>query len=441
MKNQKLCDIAGYETEKGELEQIIDAFRRYSVYTGCGAYMPKGLILSGEPGVGKTLFARVLANEISAPFYAVDGSETTVRELKSVFKKARKFTPAVVFIDELNAFVGDCNFHSDKTQKNLSCLLKLIDGLTTNDGVMVIGTTSFKYGLDEALLRSGRMDKHICLSTPNAQSRREILSYYLDGVTIESDNIDIERIAELMRGLTAADIKTLINESVMACVHAECALSDNVLIAELHKLTEKDVNRESSARRLALSAVHDIGHLLLSYMLLDAFDEPSVEFESNMSGNSSIASLFLRDDDDDDDDDEDPEIETYGDSETTVRNKVAVLLGGLAAEDVVLGEKYLDARNDITSAINLINKAACGGLFGFEHVSPEIHYYVEISQSMLAREEQFMQSVLVEQYALAKAIIKEHIETVIALQDELIRKKRLTKSNVLEILSVLKKEK
>lgn len=433
MKNQKLCDIAGYETEKKELEQVIDAFRRYSVYADSGAYMPKGLILSGEPGVGKTLFARVLANEITAPFFAVDGSETTVRELKSVFKKARKNSPAVVFIDELNAFVGDCNFNSDKTNKNLSCLLKLIDGLTANEGVLVIGATSFKYGLDAALLRSGRMDKHICISAPNAQSRREILRYYLSGVTIKSDNIDLERIAELMRGLTAADIKTLINESVMECVHAGCALSDDVLIAEIHKLTEKDINREISTRRLALSAVHDIGHLILSYMLLNTFDEPSVEFVSSTSGNSSIASLFLRDDDDDDD--EEPEVEAYADSETTVLNKVAVLLGGLAAEDVVFGEKYLDARNDITSAINLINNAACGGLFGFEHVSPNIYYYAEISQSMLAHEEHYIQSVLVDQYECAKAIINKHKETVIALQGELIRKKRLTKPNVLEILS------
>ena len=97
MKNQKLCDIAGYETEKKELEQVIDAFRRYSVYTDSGAYMPKGLILSGEPGVGKTLFARVLANEITAPFFAVDGSETTVRELKSVFKKSTQKQPCSSF--------------------------------------------------------------------------------------------------------------------------------------------------------------------------------------------------------------------------------------------------------------------------------------------------------------------------------------------------------
>ena len=218
-----LKDIAGYELEKEKLKEIIYMFKNYQNYKEKGVLLSKGLILSGDPGVGKTLFAQVLANEINAPFYYIDGSKMDnffgVYKVNKLFKKAYKHAPAVIFIDELNSFIGDYDYESDYTNRNLSTLLKLIDGIDKKEGVFVIGATSDKDSLDKAILRSGRMDKHICLNSPDLKSRIAIFNYYLSKVDVETDKIDINYLMNLAEGFTGADIKTLINESALEALY------------------------------------------------------------------------------------------------------------------------------------------------------------------------------------------------------------------------------
>lgn len=434
-----LNDIAGYEQEKKELEEIIDAFHRYETYKNYGAYMPKGLILSGDPGVGKTLFARVLANEIDAPFYIIDGAEISgrggVRRMKSVFRKASKTSPSVIFIDELNMFIGDYDYSPDDTQRNLSALLKLIDGITGSEGILVVGATSAKHKLDGAIMRSGRMDKHICLRAPNAASRVAIFRYYLNAIELDSSVINVKRIAEKMQGFTAADIKTLVNETAIECIHKDVPLSDDAFMLGIRKIKAQDINRESDIRNLRILSCHDIGHLLVSYVLRGTFDEPTVEFDAEATGNSSIVTLFDTDDCDDDDDDDYPTVKTTKDSLNTVLDKVAVLLGGLAAEEVLLGEKYLTSSGDIKSASRLIDRACDGGLFGFECFNPSIYYYSEISQKLLVRNESKIQEVLSVQYERAKSIIIDNIKIAKTLSEALIDNKYLSKSRVKQIIS------
>lgn len=437
MERITLKDIAGYEDEKKELAEIIDAFHRYDEYKSRGAYLPKGLILSGNPGVGKTLFARVLANEIDAPFYHLDGAEISnsggVRKIKSVFRRARQSCPSVVFIDELNMFVGDRYYRTDRTKRHLSAMLKLIDGISSSDGVLVVGATSDKYALDPALMRSGRMDRHICLNEPDAKSRQAILQYYISAITLSSDNVDIKRIAEKTQGFTSADLKTLVNETALKCIHDGLPLTDELFILNIRKINAQDINRESDGRNLRLAACHDVGHLVVSHVLRGEFDEPTVEFSAEADGNSSIASLFTPSDYDDDD----PEVIITKDTLGTVLDKVAILLGGMACEELLLGERYLTSSDDLSSACVLIDKACDGGLFGFEYVNPYRYEYPEISQSLLDKVERKISAVIAEQYERAKLILADNRDVAASVYDALISRKRLSKAQVKELLRVV----
>lgn len=436
-----LKDIAGYEDEKRELEGIIDMFRNYEVYRNSGAYLSKGLIISGSPGVGKTLFARVLAEEIGAPFYCIDGADMDgvpgVREIKQVFAKAHETAPSVIFIDELNRLVGDYSYSTDYTNRNLSALLKLIDGINVDDGIFVIGATSDKEALDSALMRSGRMDKHVCLDSPDLSTRTAIFEHYLSRVKLPVDKIDRRRIAEKMAGFNGADIKTLVNETVLDCIHKGVDPTDEIFLLHVRKIFAQDIDRESDTRNESLIAYHDIGHLLVSKALLGRFDDITVEFESEATGNSSITSLFEDDEDDDDDyydDDDEKEITIAQDSKKILLDKVAVLLGGAAAEEVMLSQRYLTSEDDLRAAVKLINKGFSSGLFGFEYVNLDTYYYVEVSQSLLEKMEAMRANILSEQYDRARKIVGAQKENAQKIYVALLKDKALNKERVNGIL-------
>lgn len=438
MEKYMLTDIAGYEEEKEELAQIIAMFRDFKEYQQKGVYLSKGLIISGSPGVGKTLFARVLANEINAPFFYIDGAEYSgvrgVRKLKAVFRTAHKKSPSVIFIDELNAFVGGYDYRSDNTKRNLSALLKLIDGIKNNAGVFVIGASSDKDDLDEAIVRSGRMDKHICLDSPSHQSRRAILDYYLSNVTFDTSTINKKLIAEKTQGFNGADIKTLVNETMLECIYKKTPPTDDLFMQHIHRIEEKDINREQCNRDLALLACHDIGHMIVSHALLKQYDDISLEYESDKSGNTSIVSLFSANDYDDDDDDDDTDYSNSFDSLKVLLDKICVLLGGSAAEEVLLGEKYMTSYNDIEKAVKLIDVAFQNGLMGFEYTNHNTYYYVEVSQRLLSKMVNKRVEILTEQYQRAKDIVTKNQEKLMRIQDALVQKKSLSKTEIFEFI-------
>lgn len=436
MKNLSLNSIAGYEEEKLELAKIIDMFRRYGEYGGQGAYLPKGLILSGGPGVGKTLFAKVLASELDTPFYYVDGSELAdskgIRKLKAVFARAKKTAPSVIFIDELNTFVGDCRYSTDLTKRNLSAMLKLIDGMDGSEGVLVVGASSDKDLLDNALLRSGRMDKHICLDYPGKASRKEILLHYLNDITSPKESIDCDLLAEQTAGLNGADLKTLVNEAVLESVFSARPLSDDLLLAQANKIANRDINRESSPKDIAFVALHAVGHLVVARELLKSYDEISMQYESEVYANAAISSLFSAPDDEDEDDEDEDDIILDVDSRSAILDKVAVLLGGMAVEEVFLDEAYSDLAGDLTAATQLLNSAFSNGLFGWHYLNTDNYYYVEISQKKLIDTESKLEELLAEQLSRAKAIIENARGQIETLRKMLIRTKRLSRRDVEE---------
>lgn len=434
-----LKDIAGYELEKEKLKEIIYMFKNYQNYKEKGVLLSKGLILSGDPGVGKTLFAKVLANEINAPFYYIDGRKMDnffgVYKVNKLFKKAYKHAPAVIFIDELNSFIGDYDYESDYTNRNLSTLLKLIDGIDKKEGVFIIGATSDKDSLDKAILRSGRMDKHICLNSPDLKSRIAIFNYYLSKVDVETDKIDINYLMNLAEGFTGADIKTLINESALEALYNGDLLENDILISNIRKIKNQDLDRLANRNDLAYYAYHDIAHMIVSRSLLGKYEPISIKYEDSLLGNTSIK--FSYNDSEDDYYDEDDNIKdlVHSLSKEDILNYVTVLLAGRALEEVKYHTHYLKCNNDVSTAARIIYNAFDGGVFGFEYA--HIRYYADdfdVSHFNMKQNEDKKTEILNRQYNIALDIIKDNIDYIEILYNKLIKSKALSISEIEAIL-------
>ncbi len=433
---ETLNDIAGYEEEKQELLAIIDMFKNYEKYSEKGAYISKGLILSGSPGVGKTLFAKVLANEIGAPFFHVDGSllkgVSGVRKLKKIFKRAQKVAPSVIFIDELNTFVGEDDYSSDETRRNLSVLLKLIDGIDRGNGIFVIGASSDRDELDSALLRSGRMDKHICLEYPNFSSRMDIFNYYLSRVEMDMSGVNKKFVVEKMQGLNGADIKTLVNETALECFYRGTKPTNEMFILNIQKIEEQDIVRKNEGDS-SYVAYHDIGHLVVCRELLKTYDDISIEYESSRLGNTSIISLFANVEDDDDEEEEQSQFETV----SLALKKIAVLLGGIAAEEIMLSERCTGGSNDLRMAVNYVGYLLDEGMFGFDYMllCTKGRAQPILSEQRVLKIEEKTEEILKEQFEVAKNIIRAMQPKIKILYENLIKNKVLSKDEVEKLLA------
>ena len=431
MEKFTLNDIAGYEDEKQELISIIDMFQHLKEYSARGAYLSKGLILSGEPGVGKTLFAKVLAGEINAPFFYIDGSElrgtSGVRKLKKVFKKARKNSPSIIFIDELNSFVGDCYYENEETKRALSALLKLIDGLDSSAGIFVVGASTDKDDIDEALIRSGRMDKHICLNSPNFNTRKQIFDFYAQKVDLDLNSINKKIIIEKTQGFNGADIKTLINETALQCFHTNQAPTTEIFIQNIQKIIDQDIGRKNVDNK-SLVAYHDIGHLIVANTLLGRFDALSIEYSSGILGNSSICNLFSFEDDCDDDDYGEENEENGGafvETKISILNKITVLLAGSASEMIFQNDIFAN-QNDISKACGLIANAFTRGIFGFEYVLLGNNICGKFSDEYRSMIERKTIEILNESFERAKKILLENKFKIETLHTLLMKKLSLS---------------
>lgn len=430
----RLEDIAGYELEKEKLREIIDMFKKYYEYKEKGVSLSKGLILSGDPGVGKTLFARVLANEIDAPFYYLDGTKMDgilgVYKINRIFKKAYKNTPAVIFIDELNSFIGDYDYESDYTNKNLSALLKLIDGIDKKEGVFVIGATSDKRGLDRAILRSGRMDKHICLASPNLKSRIAIFEHYLKNIDIDINDIDVEYIMKMAEGFTGADIKTLVNEASLEALYYDEPLNNDVLISNIRKIKNQDLDRVAERLDISYYAYHDIAHMIVSRELNGKYDPISIKYDDLSLGNTSIQYL-----DNDNEDDEDFDNVILSLSNDDILNNVTILLAARALEEIKYNAYYIKCNNDVNIASSLIYNGIDAGLFGLEYSNIYFYSnYFKLSGNNMQIIEDKKNEILNNQYAVALSIIKDNMKYIEILHEILMEKRTLTIAEIEKVM-------
>lgn len=276
-------DVAGIDSEKQELSEIVDFLKNKDKYKSLGARVPRGVLLSGQPGTGKTLLARAIAGEANVPFFAASGSDFSgiivglgVAKIKEIFEMAKRNAPCILFIDEIDAIGQKRSTHSYNDQdreQTLNQLLIEMDGFANDTGIIVIGATNRADMLDAALLRPGRFDRQVYIELPDMAGRREILDLYAKKVKI-GDNVNLQDIARGTTGFSGADLENLLNE---AALHAVRNGRDKITPDDIEEARDKIIMGPRKIRKMRpedikLTAYHEAGHAFVSMMYEDISD-------------------------------------------------------------------------------------------------------------------------------------------------------------------------
>ena len=369
MKNQNqihLADIAGYHEEKEEAAKLIDILQNFALYKARGASIPKGLLLCGEPGVGKTMFAKAISTEAGVPLYEFEADESeneeeTIKSLKELFDKAKETIPSIVFIDELDELVssndpGMYGFQSDYSRKTLKTLLTEIDGISTSEGILVIATTNRKRAVPSALIRSGRLEKQITFRLPSIEDRAAIAALYLKKANVEGVNPN--DVARKTDGFTGADIKSLINTSIIESVRKKEDMSLQIIVSVIPTIRFGEIKKANKGGPTDSVCYHEIGHFLAQYALTGEIASISVEQYGNVAGHVALEEDFPI-----------PLAPKKDDrSAQEILDSVIVSLGGMAGEEVFLGKRYCGSRSDLSNAIESIYQVLANGALGFEYL-------------------------------------------------------------------------
>ncbi len=344
-------DVAGVDEAKEELQEVVRFLQEPEAWGRLGARIPKGVLLVGPPGCGKTLLARAVAGEASVPFFSISGSEFVemfvgvgAARVRDLFEQARKSAPCIIFIDELDALgrargLSPVGGGSDEKEQTLNQLLAELDGFDPSSGVVLLSATNRPEILDTALLRPGRFDRQILVDRPDKLGRVAILAVHLRKVRLDA-NIDAEKIADLTAGFSGADLANLVNESAILATRrgGEAVTMDDVVraIERIVAGLEKK-NRLLNPRERKIVAYHETGHALVA-MALPGSDEVH-KISIIPRGIGALGYTIQR-----------PTEDRYLMTRPELETKMAVLLGGRAAEMLVFGELSTGAADDLNRA-------------------------------------------------------------------------------------------
>ncbi len=348
------ADVAGVDEAKAELEEIVAFLKEPEGYGRLGARMPKGVLLVGPPGTGKTMLARAVAGEAEVPFFSINGSEFVemfvgvgAARVRDLFEQARKQAPAIIFIDELDAlgrargaFPG-MGGHDEKEQ-TLNQLLSELDGFDPRQGLILLAATNRPEILDPALLRAGRFDRQVLVDRPDKIGRMEILKVHSKKAQI-ADDVDVEQIAALTPGFSGADLANLVNEAALLATRRG---AESVTLGDFTQAIERIVaglekkNRLLNPKERQVVAYHEMGHALVAMSLpnVDAIHKVSII----PRGIGALGYTIQR-----------PTEDRFLMSRRELENKMAVLLGGRAAEVIVFDEISTGAADDLAKATDI----------------------------------------------------------------------------------------
>jgi len=368
-------DVAGIEAAQEELLEIVDFLRDPERYRRLGAEIPRGVLLSGPAGTGKTLLARALAGEANVPFFSLSASEFVemvvgvgARRVRDLFKQAKEAAPAIIFIDELDA-VGRTRGGAlggaahDEREQTLNQILTEMDGFSGSEGVIVIGASNRVEVLDPALLRPGRFDRRVTVSPPDRAGRERILAVHTRGVPL-ADGVDMGKVAGATPGMVGAELRNLVNEAALtAARHGRDRLTradfdtalERIVLGAERRITVPELER-------ARTAYHEAGHALLG--MLEPGADP-VRQVSIVPRGQALGSTLQRSEED-----------RYGFDTAYLRSRIVVALGGRAAEDLVYGDVTSGAEVDLevvtTLARQMVGRWGMSRRVGLVSVLPRL---------------------------------------------------------------------
>ena len=352
------ADVAGVDEAKAELKEVVDFLKEPQRYGRLGARVPKGILLIGPPGTGKTLLARAVAGEAGVPFFSISGSEFVemfvgvgAARVRDLFEQARQKAPAIIFIDELDSLgrarTGVGVGGHDEKEQTLNQLLAELDGFDPSTGVVLLGATNRPEVLDPALLRAGRFDRQILVDRPDKQGRLQILSVHVRKIRL-APGVALEQVAALTPGFSGADLANLVNEAALLATRrgAEAVSLDDFthaierIVAGLERR-----NRILSEPERRIVAHHEMGHALVAMSLPGA--DPVHKISIIPRGVGALGYTIQR-----------PTDERYLMTREELENKMAVLLGGRAAEHVIFGHLSTGAADDLAKVTNIARSMA-----------------------------------------------------------------------------------
>jgi len=441
-------DVAGVDEAKVELEEIIEFLRNPAKFTEFGGQMPKGLLLVGPPGTGKTMLAKAVAGESSVPFFSISGSEFVemfvglgAARVRDLFEEAKKNAPCIIFIDELDALgkargIGSFGGH-DEREQTLNQLLVELDGFDSNIGVILMAATNRPEVLDPALLRPGRFDRQVLVDRPDKEGRRKILEVHLQKVKKVGD-LDLDRLASMTAGMVGADLANLVNEATLLAVRGK---EEKVGMAQFEEAVERIVaglekkNRLINPKERTIVAYHELGHALVSMSLPDS--DPVQKITIVPRGIAALGYTMQL-----------PTEDRYLMSRKELLNKIAILLGGRAAERTVFDEISTGAHNDLARATDIarsmvveygmtetLGQVYLKGEPKAQFLQPGFSQRGDYSEETSRRIDEEIKKIIDEQYQVALSILQQHRTTLEQAVKVLLEREKISGEELKKIMA------
>lgn len=435
-------DVAGVDEAKEELQEVVEFLKDPKQFQKLGGKMPKGVLLSGAPGTGKTLLAKAVAGEADVPFFTISGSDFVemfvgigASRVRDMFEQGKKSAPCIIFIDEIDA-VGRSRFSGiggghDEREQTLNALLVEMDGFDSQEGIIIVAATNRPDVLDPALLRPGRFDRQVVVDLPTLEGREMILKIHSRNVRL-SDQVELQKSARGTPGFSGADLANLVNEAALLAARRGADFVEQEDMEEARDKVMWGRERRShvlDAEEKKLTAYHEAGHAIAMYHTPEC--EPIHKVTIIPRGRALGATMSL------------PEKDRYTQSQKRLEADLVSLMGGRAAEELIFGDVTTGAHNDIERATMISRAMVCeygmSKLLGPQNLGSHnqpvflgqgisgAHEHSEVTAQKIDQE---VQRILTESYDACMKILTDNQETLVILSELLIEREVLDFADV-----------